>query len=99
MKAVYPYIFVSMFIVSSSVCAQSARQSVIISVKGLVCEFCVKTIEKVFRKQDEVADVSINLGKALVTVTFKEKRSIDDAGIKRLVKEAGYDASEINRRN
>lgn len=71
--------------------------SVVITVKGLVCEFCVKTIEKVFLRQPEVDHVSIDLSKATVTVTFKKDMTIDDIKIRKLVKDAGYDIDEITR--
>lgn len=69
----------------------------VITVKGLVCEFCVKAIEKVFIKQPEVESVSIDLGKAAVTIVFKQGQALDDAKIKVFVKDAGYDVDEIKR--
>lgn len=69
----------------------------VIAVKGLVCEFCVKAIEKVFIKQPEVERVSIDLDKAMATIVFKKGQTLDDAKIKALVKDAGYDVDEIKR--
>jgi len=68
-----------------------------ITVKGLVCEFCVKTLEKVFSKQPEVDHVFINLSEATVVIAFKENMNIDDVKIRDLVKDAGYDVDEIKR--
>jgi len=77
--------------------AGTAGESATITVKGLVCEFCVKNIEKVLSKQKEIAGVSIDLGKAEVTVTFKKGQTMDDVRIKELIKDAGYDVDSISR--
>ncbi len=103
MKISAVIICICMFIACFQICVHGneavAAGEVVIAVKGLVCEFCVKTIEKVLRKQDEVADVSIDLRTATVKVMFKKGQTIDDARIKALIKDAGYDVDTINRLN
>lgn len=87
----------SAFALEGSGNAGAVDESVVIGVNGLVCEFCVKNIENVMKKQDEVAGVSIDLATAKVEVTFKEGRTIDDTKLKQLIKDAGYDVDTIER--
>lgn len=77
--------------------AGAVREYAVIGVKGLVCEFCVKNIENIMKKQDEVDDVSIDLATAKAKVIFKEGRTIDDAKLKQLINDAGYEVDTIER--
>lgn len=102
MKIFMAAILTFTFIICSLVYAEgetpgNSDAGVVITVKGLVCEFCVKTIEKVLRKQDAVKDVSVDLKTAEVRVSFKEGRNIGDERIKELLKDAGYEADTIKR--
>ena len=70
-----------------------------ISVNGLVCDFCARSIEKIFSKKEFVESININLEKMLITINLKKGKNLDDNTIKQLIKDSGYDVREINRDN
>ena len=70
-----------------------------ISVNGLVCDFCARSIEKIFSKKESVESININLEKMLITINLKKGKNLDDNTIKQLIKDSGYDVREINRDN
>ncbi len=70
-----------------------------ISVNGLVCDFCARSIEKIFSKKEAIESININLEKMLITINLKKGKNLDDNTIKQLIKDSGYDVREINRDN
>tara|TARA_B100000242_G_C42690692_1_gene323358 strand:- start:177 stop:485 length:309 start_codon:yes stop_codon:yes gene_type:complete len=66
-------------------------------VNGLVCDFCARSIEKTFGKEDIVESVNVDLEKMLVTILIKENSDLDDSLIIKLINDSGYDVSEIYR--
>jgi copper chaperone CopZ len=66
-------------------------------VNGLVCDFCVQTMTKVFGEQDAVQTVDVNLDSGLITLGLKPGASMDDATIGKLVRDSGYALVEIER--
>jgi mercuric ion binding protein len=66
-------------------------------VKGMVCSFCVQGIEKTFSSESSVQKVSVDLDESLVSIWLKESQELDDAKIDSLVKDSGYNVSEITR--
>ena len=76
---------------------ESAGDLLTISVNGLVCDFCARSIEKLFMKKESVLDIDVNLEKMLITVRLKESSNLDNQIIKQLIIDSGYDVVEINR--
>ncbi|MGE3479727.1 MAG: heavy-metal-associated domain-containing protein [Dongiaceae bacterium] len=72
-------------------------QTVHISVNGLVCDFCARSLEKVFAKQESVASVTVDLGAKLITLDLKKDKKISDETITKLVNDAGYSVEKIHR--
>ncbi len=68
-----------------------------ISVNGLVCDFCARSIEKIFSKKESVERINVNLEKMLITIFLKDGEFLYDDEIKKLIKDSGYDVREINR--
>ena len=68
-----------------------------ISVNGLVCDFCARSIEKIFTKNESVDSINVNLEKMLITINLKNGKNLNDDIIKQLIKDSGYDVAEINR--
>jgi copper chaperone CopZ len=68
-----------------------------VELKGVVCDFCVGVLKKVFTKQPEVKEYSVNLDTKVMTLVFKENAQIDDATITKLVEDAGYNVTSIKR--
>ena len=68
-----------------------------VSVNGLVCSFCATGIEKTFKAQPAVVGVVVDLEHKLVTIDTKSKEKIDDATITKLITDAGFSVTHIER--
>ena len=67
------------------------------TVNGMVCGFCATGIEKTFRAQPEVKSVNVDLENKLVTIETKQRRTLDDTRIKKLLGNAGYSVVAVAR--
>ena len=68
-----------------------------ISVNGLVCDFCARSIEKIFSKKESVKRINVNLEKMLITIYLKKDKTLNDDIIKKVITDSGYDIREIRR--
>tara|TARA_E500000331_G_C17197112_1_gene687618 strand:- start:8 stop:319 length:312 start_codon:yes stop_codon:yes gene_type:complete len=68
-----------------------------ISVNGLVCDFCARSIEKLFSKKESVETINVDLEKMLITIYLKKGKNLNNATIIKVVNDSGYDVTEINR--
>lgn len=68
-----------------------------ISVNGLVCDFCARSIEKLIGKNKSVQNININLETMMITISLKNGANLDDNSIKQVITDSGYDVVEINR--
>lgn len=68
-----------------------------ITVNGLVCDFCARAVEKVFKKEFTVKSVDIDLSEKFVTVTLPAGTEISDEKVKKLVNDAGYAFVSVKR--
>ena len=66
-------------------------------VNGLVCDFCARSIEKIFKKNESVFDIEVNLEKMLITIYMNRDKTLDNKTIKKLINDSGYDVTEIYR--
>lgn len=73
------------------------KEILYISVNGLVCDFCARSIEKLFSRKDSVEDIQINLEKMLITIHLKQGKHLDDKTISKLIVDSGYNVREIKR--
>ena len=55
----------------------SSGQIAIVDVKGMVCDFCARGIEKTFYDDKEVKKVSVDLGAGKVLVAYSDTKKID----------------------
>lgn len=69
----------------------------LVSVNGLVCDFCAKAIEHNFTRQSAVSAVRIDLTAKLVSIDFKPSATMDDAEITRIVTASGFAVTSIRR--
>jgi copper chaperone CopZ len=77
--------------------AQPAGETVIARVNGLVCDFCARAVDRVFRRRAEVADVKVDLSTQTLTFTLKPGARMEDATVRTLVRDAGYALVSIER--
>jgi len=75
----------------------ACEDTVNIKVSGLVCDFCARSLEKVFLKRGDVAGIKVDLGKGSVVVAMKPGLPIDDATLTKLITDSGYNVSAIHR--
>ena len=73
------------------------NQTVRVSVNGLVCDFCARSIEKLFSKKESVDIINVNLEKMLITINLKIGKVLNDDTIKQVIRNSGYDVMEIYR--
>ena len=76
-----------------------SEADVSVGLNGLVCDFCATALKKVFGKQEEVAHSYVDLDTKLLSVVFKDGASMSDEEIRKLVKKAGYKATDIARKD
>ena len=69
----------------------------VVSVNGLVCDFCAQSIEKSFRRHAEINDVRVDLTAKLVSIDFKPSANLDDATIRRIITNAGFTVTALRR--
>lgn len=75
--------------------AAHATQTITAQVNGMVCAFCAQGIEKKARALPQAQDVYVNLKKKIVAVQIKDGESLDAKTITTVVKDAGYDVTEV----
>lgn len=64
-------------------------------VNGLVCDFCARSLEKTFEKEESVKSITIDLQLKVLTIVLKEDKILENSQIIKLVNDAGYDVKEI----
>lgn len=76
---------------------KSEGEKLSILVNGLVCDFCARSIEKLFRKKKSVSSIDVSLEKMLITINLNEGNEINDKDIIEIIKNSGYEVTEIIR--
>ena len=64
-----------------------------VKVNGMVCDFCAQALEAVFKKQETVQDIRVDLdaGEVVIHSTV----ALDDQLVTKLIQDSGYDVVEI----
>jgi copper chaperone CopZ len=75
----------------------AAAGTIEMTVNGLVCAFCVQTVEKTLRKNPATEDVVISLEHRLVVVATKPGADILDETLRKALRDVGYDVKAIVR--
>ena len=83
--------------VSNDMGNAACEDTVNIKVSGLVCDFCARSLEKVFLKRGDVAGIKVDLGKGSVVVAMKPGLTVDDATLTKLITDSGDNVSAIQR--
>ena len=78
---------------------ENENEILYISINGLVCDFCARSIEKLFKKKSAVKNININLEEMLVTILLKKGETINNQIINQIIIDSGYDVKEIRREN
>lgn len=72
-----------------------AANSIHAEVKGMVCAFCAKGINKKLRELDSTQDVWVDLKSRMVVVELKDQKTMSLEAFTKLIKEAGYDVASV----
>lgn len=77
--------------------AARSTSGAVVKVNGLVCDFCVQALNRTFRREAAIKDFAVDLDKREIRMSFHAGRSLDDARIRTLVTNAGYQVVGIVR--
>lgn len=77
--------------------SKQSSHAIQVHVKGMVCDFCARGLEKVFSKKKEVSTISVDLDKGLVTVNMNKNKNLSDKELTKLIKGNGYTIEKIER--
>ncbi len=80
-----------------AVVSPGLAETVLVSVNGMVCGFCVQAITKKVQALNEVEKVNVDLDNKKVTIDIKEGQTVDDPTITKVITEAGYKVVSIER--
>lgn len=76
--------------------AETAYEMLVdISIQGMTCESCIKSIKASFLNVDSVKEIDISLEKEMTSVKY-DSNSIGIAKIISIIEDCGFDACEIN---
>ena len=67
----------------------------VVSVTGMVCDFCARGIEKTFKKDKSVLAIDVDLAKGKVLVAYKKSRAINFDEIKNKILINGQNATDL----
>lgn len=68
-----------------------------IGLSGLVCDFCALALNKTFAKNKAVAASYVDLETKVMSVIFHTGQTVDDETLDEMVKDAGYNITQITR--
>ena len=70
-------------------------QVVVISVEGMVCDFCARGIEKTFGKDSAVTKIDVDLASGKVLLAYAPETEINRAGIEQNILNNGLNTTAI----
>ena len=68
---------------------------VVVSVQGMVCDFCARGIEKTFSKDKRVSKIDVDLASGKVLLAFPGADDIDSADIRKKILNNGLNTTDI----
>lgn len=92
------YLIVSILIAYCNFSLKAESQNTIkVNVKGLVCDFCARSVEKTFGKQDYIEKIYIDLENGYIELEIKDGFNLTNNEIKKFVEINGYTLDSIER--
>lgn len=71
------------------------KQVAVVSVSGMVCDFCARGIEKTFSKDKSVLKLDVDLSGGKVLIAFDKNQIIDFEDIKKKILSNGQNATDL----
>lgn len=87
----------ALLLVPAPAFAAHGGKHVHVTINGLVCDFCARSMEKVFSKKEPVSGVKVDLTSKVVTIDLKEGAALSDDDITSGITDAGYTIVKIER--
>ncbi|MFK7886602.1 MAG: heavy-metal-associated domain-containing protein [Gammaproteobacteria bacterium] len=70
---------------------------IVAKVNGLVCDFCAQALKKVFKKEEAVDSLNVDLDAGEVSIALKQGQSLSDERVKKLIRKSGYSLVSTER--
>jgi len=77
--------------------APRPAERITVQVRGMVCAFCAQGLDKIFKDEPAVASVDVSLDLERMVIQLKPGGSLEDARIRKLVGDAGFDVIQLDR--
>lgn len=68
-----------------------------VNISGMYCEMCVRTLERVFHKQEAVEVADADLESETLILQIKDGQTLSNEVIQNLITDGGYEATKITR--
>ena len=75
----------------------NGEQVAVVNVNGMVCDFCARGLEKVFKSEKAVSKIVVDLDESIVSIRKKPDKILTDTRIKELILKNGYSVEKIRR--
>lgn len=72
-----------------------AATSIHAEIKGMVCAFCAKGINKKLRELETTQDVWVDLKSRMVVVELRDQKTMSLEAFTKLIRDAGYDVASV----
>lgn len=70
---------------------------IVAEVNGLVCDFCAQALKKVFKKEEAVDSIHVDLDAGEVRVTLLDGQELADERVAKLIRKSGYSLVSTSR--
>jgi len=84
---------------SSIEAVSEGAHTIVAKVNGLVCDFCAQALKKVFKKEDAVETINVDLDAGEVRVFLKDGQNLSDERLTKLIRKSGYSLVDITHEN
>ena len=74
---------------------ETNSQVAVISVNGMVCDFCARGIERTFKKDKSVQKIDVDLSRGKVLVIYNQSAKVDFEDIKQKIISNGQNATDL----
>lgn len=71
--------------------------TIVAKVNGLVCDFCAQALKKVFKKEEAVDSLNVDLDVGEVRIGLKSGQTLSDERVAKLIRKSGYSLVETRR--
>ncbi|MEM8594830.1 MAG: hypothetical protein AAGF06_08485 [Pseudomonadota bacterium] len=77
--------------------SNAVKPTIHVNVKGMVCDFCARGLERMFKKRAEVDSMDVDLANNLIALHLKNGQTLNDEVIHKIVTDNGIAVTTIHR--